>query len=506
MSLWTEVHRPKTLSEMIGCQDQIEKLHQWHSLYLQQVLEKSKLPAHPKECIKKGLLLVGPPGIGKTSIAAAFLRYYKWDFHQYSAVDVRKPKALEEQLTTLIQYTPKAIIMDEVDGLSSASVAVLQKIINPNRGKGSVTHQAKLIAHQKYVPPIICICNNEHTANIHDLSLDCQVINFPEPTTTMIKKLIEVIASSEGLTIEPAVAEYIATASQGDYRRTVTYLQNNSIISKNITLDLLNQSNQVYGPKTSYRRDSLLPAMILQPYDSYADMMEMYEIVKAGEQNSKIASSIHQNYLSLIDSHESSVTEKIVTQAQCINLIAIGDDISNMIRNARHSTKPQTLRLFEHFCGIFLPLELIHNNQIHQTSLFSSRDRIHHSMLHKNKNKISEVLLRAKQYRDISSDELHLITNLLVHGNKTNIKDQMKQFGIENPKQLDALAKTNKIDQLHSKHLTMAKRFIESKPAPKTRKKTKRTTQSKKTDVTKKTTSSITIKLKPNIINQINRK
>ncbi|MEM4262555.1 MAG: AAA family ATPase, partial [Thermoplasmata archaeon] len=80
---WTETHRPRKLSEIAGNSNAIRQLKSWADSWVER---------KPK---KKGAILVGPPGIGKTSAAFALASDYEWDIVELNASDQRNAEVID---------------------------------------------------------------------------------------------------------------------------------------------------------------------------------------------------------------------------------------------------------------------------------------------------------------------------------------------------------------------------------------------------------------------------
>ena len=82
--MWSEKYRPQIISDMIGNEEPRAAIMEW--------FVKWKKGTKP-------LLLVGPPGIGKTTIAYLMAKQFGYDMIGLNASDVRSKSRINEILT-----------------------------------------------------------------------------------------------------------------------------------------------------------------------------------------------------------------------------------------------------------------------------------------------------------------------------------------------------------------------------------------------------------------------
>ena len=120
-----EKYKPKTLKDIYGNKVKINKAIEWIKNF-----DKNE---------KKLLLLSGPPGVGKTSLAHIILKNEDYHPIEFNASDVRTSKMIEQKLSKIInhksimtmfnQKSKLSIIMDEIDGCLSGDKGGIKQLI-----------------------------------------------------------------------------------------------------------------------------------------------------------------------------------------------------------------------------------------------------------------------------------------------------------------------------------------------------------------------------------------
>lgn len=208
--MWTEKYRPKTVEEVIGNEKAkrifINWVNDWKA-------GKAK---------ELGILLVGPPGIGKTSWVHAFANSYGYTLIETNASDYRSQSALKERLGHVTKVSTldtffygkrkePLIFLDEVDGLDpKRDRGGIQAVIEIAKSSGVLTVLAANIIDPK-----------QHK----DLIENFYVIEFHPLTPRQIELLLKRIASEENLDIPDSKIREIASKAKGDARTAINMLQ-----------------------------------------------------------------------------------------------------------------------------------------------------------------------------------------------------------------------------------------------------------------------------------------
>jgi replication factor C subunit 1 len=205
MELWVDKYTPKKVNQFLGNGYSIKKVMSWIREF--SVDQKSKI-----------LLLIGNPGVGKTTAVKAVSERLGYTLKEFNASDTRSAKMIKGLLfdnTSLVGYfsgkkptvnKKQIILMDEVDGMSPAGMTELIKL-------------SKSAKH-----PIVCICNVE-TTSVRKLSQKSTKIRFyPVPYEKIVSRM-QVILHHEKQSVPKDVVNQVVKSCNGDVRKTINKLQ-----------------------------------------------------------------------------------------------------------------------------------------------------------------------------------------------------------------------------------------------------------------------------------------
>src|SRR3989344_5748598 len=195
----SEKYRAKKYSDLVNQDPAIEEI-------------KRFLKEFPK---KKGAILYGPAGTGKTSLALAAVRENNCDMLELNASDLRNRAKLEEVLkpATLQQSLfkkGKILLMDEVDGVTGSDI-------------GGIPELERLIATTKH--PIIMTCNDVWQTKLSSLRQKCKLIEMKPLSHAIIADILKKVSSKENIKKEDKFFMQVAVKSQGDLRAALNDLQ-----------------------------------------------------------------------------------------------------------------------------------------------------------------------------------------------------------------------------------------------------------------------------------------
>ncbi|MBR7123911.1 MAG: replication factor C large subunit [Candidatus Methanomethylophilaceae archaeon] len=213
---WTEKYRPQTLDGVVGNPQAVNDLRNWAAQWNRGV---------PKN---KAVVLMGPPGIGKTTSAEALARDMGWGIVEMNASDQRTAEAIRTialrgaysdtfndagEFLSSADGGKKLIVLDEADSLFG------------NVDRGAVPAIVELIRETRQ--PVILIVNDFYALSRKSSAIKSETlqITFKRPIPASIVKALKKIVAAEGIEADTEALAAIAANSNGDMRAAVRDLE-----------------------------------------------------------------------------------------------------------------------------------------------------------------------------------------------------------------------------------------------------------------------------------------
>jgi len=195
----TEKYRAKSFQEIKG-----------QDLAIQEIINFYKM--FP---MKRALILNGPVGTGKTSMAIALAKEFNLELFELNASDLRNRSKLEEILkpATLqksLFNKGKLILMDEADGITGSD-------------RGGLPELLALI--DKTHHPIIITANDIWQRKFNLLRKKCLLVNVKELSDEVVYNILKKIINNENVIVKEETLKLITIKSRGDIRAGLNDLQ-----------------------------------------------------------------------------------------------------------------------------------------------------------------------------------------------------------------------------------------------------------------------------------------
>jgi len=200
---WVEKYRPTCFADIKGQSLAVQTLKG----FIENFLSTSKF--------KKAIILHGPPGVGKTTLAHVAAKETNSEIFELNASDFRNKKKLNEVLRPAIEQrsllkNKKIILIDEVDGIAGTD-------------RGGLPELLRLI--EKTVYPIIITANDIWDKKFSALRRKCEIVKLKEIDYRTIKDILICTLRKEKLFVNNDVLTSLAIKAKGDIRAALNDLQ-----------------------------------------------------------------------------------------------------------------------------------------------------------------------------------------------------------------------------------------------------------------------------------------
>lgn len=226
--MWSETYRPKRLEDMVGNDEVRAKLVSW--------LSKWKKGG-------KAVILLGPPGIGKTTTVQLAAKRLGFNLVQLNASDKRTKVMLEAKLGEALLSTnllgeKTLIFLDEVDGLSGRA------------DFGAIDFIRESV--RRSINPIVMAANNPDSDPVRKLSGVATSYLFVRPLEDQVKEYLRRIVVKERLDVSDEELKAISASANGDIRAAINSLQGGGPSSKDEEMTA-SESLKLFFDAASYR-------------------------------------------------------------------------------------------------------------------------------------------------------------------------------------------------------------------------------------------------------------
>ncbi|KAG9010130.1 hypothetical protein FRB93_004792 [Tulasnella sp. JGI-2019a] len=256
-SMWVDKYRPKRFTDLVGDEsvhrETLAWLKEWDQCVFKRKSNRSKKRSRAERDAAEGgedqrapdeygrpfekiLLLAGPPGLGKTTLAHVVANQAGYSVLEINASDARTGNIIDERIKPALETgqglgkkKPVLVVVDEVDGATgennSSFVSRLVQLTIDSRRKRRAGEKRDPKDKRPLLRPIICICNDLYANSISKLRPICRIVRFNPAAPVQLTQRLRDICQNEGLQADTRGLSLLVNICKGDMRGCLNTLQ-----------------------------------------------------------------------------------------------------------------------------------------------------------------------------------------------------------------------------------------------------------------------------------------
>ncbi|KAG6860581.1 hypothetical protein C0995_009630 [Termitomyces sp. Mi166 len=263
-TLWVDRYRPQKFTELMGNERVARETMAWVKRWDWCVFGNKKGRKRPRagdenfdemdeyhRPREKLLLLSGPPGLGKTTMAHVIARQAGYDVMEINASDARSGSIVDDRIRPALESgsavgstKPVLLIIDEIDGATGAgdnSNTFISKLVSltQDRPRKKRQKQNDPQAKRSILRPIICICNDLNASSLAKLKPHALQIRMQRPADIHTVNRLREICQLEGVKADSRALSTLVGVAKGDLRGCLNTLQFIKSRNQEVTEDVV---------------------------------------------------------------------------------------------------------------------------------------------------------------------------------------------------------------------------------------------------------------------------